>query len=123
MPTRSSSTPCSAGCRWAVLASACSAHAQCIVLLCAPLHAHAGVLRAVIGNVLTALWASAAQFGVFLFFAAFMAIMTVYVWLLLPETKGVPVEEIMAVWARYPLVASAACMRHCSISHELAGAC
>ena len=41
-----------------------------------------------------------AQFGVFLFFASMMAIMTVWVWLLLPETKGVPVEEIMTVWAR-----------------------
>lgn len=41
----------------------------------------------------------AAQFGVFLFFAAFVAIMTVYVWIMLPETKGVPIEEIMDAWA------------------------
>lgn len=41
------------------------------------------------------------QFGVFLFFAGWVAIMTVYVWIMLPETKGVPVEEIMDVWARY----------------------
>jgi hypothetical protein len=37
---------------------------------------------------------------VFLFFAGMMAIMTMWVWLFLPETKGVPVEEIMTVWAR-----------------------
>ncbi|BDA43293.1 H(+)/hexose cotransporter 2 [Coccomyxa sp. Obi] len=43
------------------------------------------------------------QFGVFLFFAAFVAIMTVYVWILLPETKGIPVEEIMDAWARIPI--------------------
>lgn len=42
----------------------------------------------------------AMQFGVFLFFAAFVAIMTVYVWILLPETKGIPVEEIMDACAR-----------------------
>lgn len=41
------------------------------------------------------------QFGVFLFFAAFVAIMTVYVWILLPETKAIPVEEIMDAWAKW----------------------
>ncbi|KAK9915451.1 hypothetical protein WJX75_009367 [Coccomyxa subellipsoidea] len=43
------------------------------------------------------------QFGVFLFFAAFVAIMTVYVWIMLPETKGVPIEEIMDAWAMVPI--------------------
>jgi hypothetical protein len=42
----------------------------------------------------------ALQYGVFLFFASWVAIMTVYVWIMLPETKGVPVEEIMDVWER-----------------------
>ena len=51
-------------------------------------------------NVMLTSATCAMQFGVFLFFAAFVAIMTVYVWILLPETKGIPVEEIMDAWAR-----------------------
>ena len=39
------------------------------------------------------------QYGVFLFFGSFVAIMTIYIAICLPETKGVMVENIMAAWA------------------------
>ena len=42
---------------------------------------------------------SAMQWGVFLFFAACMVVMTVYIAFCLPETKGIPVERIMDAWA------------------------
>ncbi|EPS73041.1 hexose transporter 1, partial [Genlisea aurea] len=38
------------------------------------------------------------KFGLFLFFAAFVAAMTVFVYFLLPETKNIPIEEMMMVW-------------------------
>lgn len=38
------------------------------------------------------------QWGTFLFFAGCVALMTVCVALLLPETKGVPLEEINRIW-------------------------
>ena len=41
------------------------------------------------------------EFGVFLFFAAWVAIMTALVWFFLPETKGVPVESVPALFARH----------------------
>jgi hypothetical protein len=41
---------------------------------------------------------SSMDYGVFLFFAGWMMLMTVYVAMLLPETKGVPVEDIMSRW-------------------------
>jgi hypothetical protein len=43
----------------------------------------------------------ALQFGVYLFFAGWVAIMTAYVILLLPETKGVPIEEMQLMWRRH----------------------
>ena len=36
-----------------------------------------------------------------LFFAAWCLIMTAYVILCLPETKGVPIEEIVVVWRKH----------------------
>ena len=39
------------------------------------------------------------QFGVRLFFAAFVIIMTLWVAYWLPETRGIPVEHFMAAWA------------------------
>ena len=42
-----------------------------------------------------------AQYGIMLFFAAWCLIMTVYVILCLPETKGVPIEEIVVVWRKH----------------------
>ncbi|XP_040381348.1 hexose carrier protein HEX6-like [Oryza brachyantha] len=36
--------------------------------------------------------------GIFFFFAAWLAAMTAFVYFLLPETKGVPIEHVAAVW-------------------------
>ncbi|KAJ8441682.1 hypothetical protein Cgig2_019069 [Carnegiea gigantea] len=38
------------------------------------------------------------KFGLFLFFSGFVIIMTLFVYFFLPETKGVPIEEMYAVW-------------------------
>jgi hypothetical protein len=38
------------------------------------------------------------QWGTFLFFTGCVALMTLCVALLLPETKGVPLEEINKIW-------------------------
>ncbi|XP_028788740.1 sugar carrier protein C-like [Neltuma alba] len=38
------------------------------------------------------------KFGLFIFFAAFVVAMTVFVNFLLPETKGIPIEEMARVW-------------------------
>lgn len=41
------------------------------------------------------------KYGIFLFFAAWEAVMTVYVYFLLPETKDVPLEEMVYVWREH----------------------
>ncbi|KAE9609771.1 putative major facilitator, sugar transporter, major facilitator superfamily [Lupinus albus] len=41
------------------------------------------------------------KFGIFLFFAGWVTFMTLFVHLLLPETKGVPIEEIAFLWRRH----------------------
>ena len=38
------------------------------------------------------------KFGLFYFFAVLVLIMTVFIHFLLPETKGVPIEEMARVW-------------------------
>eukprot|EP00850_Spirogloea_muscicola_P002656 SM000010S04294 [mRNA] locus=s10:697628:700296:- [translate_table: standard] len=38
------------------------------------------------------------QFGIFLFFAGWVVIMTIIVYFFLPETKGVPIEDMADVW-------------------------
>ncbi|XP_041024719.1 sugar carrier protein C [Juglans microcarpa x Juglans regia] len=38
------------------------------------------------------------KFGLFLFFAFFVMVMTVFVYFFLPETKGIPIEEMNRVW-------------------------
>ena len=43
------------------------------------------------------------QWGTFLLFAGCVAIMTMIVAFLLPETKGVPLEEVNGIWARHPV--------------------
>ena len=43
------------------------------------------------------------QWGTFLLFAGCVVIMTMCVAFLLPETKGVPLEQIDGVWARHPV--------------------
>ncbi|XP_054790861.1 sugar transport protein 10-like [Prosopis cineraria] len=38
------------------------------------------------------------KFGLFFFFAAFVVIMTIFITFFLPETKGIPIEEMNSVW-------------------------
>ncbi|XP_030473175.2 sugar carrier protein C [Syzygium oleosum] len=38
------------------------------------------------------------KFGLFLFFAFFVFVMSVFVYFFLPETKGIPIEEMSQVW-------------------------
>lgn len=42
------------------------------------------------------------KFGIFLFFAGWVFIMTLFVYFLLPETKNVPIEEMERVWRNHP---------------------
>ncbi|KAJ0975928.1 hypothetical protein J5N97_017893 [Dioscorea zingiberensis] len=41
------------------------------------------------------------KFGLFYFFGGWMMIMTVFIALFLPETKNVPIEEMILVWKRH----------------------
>ncbi|RDX77895.1 Sugar transport protein 7 [Mucuna pruriens] len=41
------------------------------------------------------------KFGIFFFFAGWIIIMTIFVYLFLPETKGVPIEEMSFIWRRH----------------------
>ncbi|XP_077254043.1 sugar transport protein MST3-like [Tasmannia lanceolata] len=41
------------------------------------------------------------KFGMFFFFAFFVFLMTVFMYFLLPETKNVPIEEMVFVWKRH----------------------
>ncbi|KAI3775538.1 hypothetical protein L1987_50117 [Smallanthus sonchifolius] len=41
------------------------------------------------------------RYGIFLLFAAFMGIMTFFIYFLLPETKQVPIEEIHLLWRKH----------------------
>ncbi|CAH9070352.1 unnamed protein product [Cuscuta epithymum] len=43
----------------------------------------------------------ALKFGIFFLFACFITVMTIFVFLLLPETKGVPIEEMMHLWQKH----------------------
>ncbi|KAG7960184.1 hypothetical protein I3843_10G110600 [Carya illinoinensis] len=38
------------------------------------------------------------KFGLFLFFAFFVLVMTIFVYFFLPETKGIPIEEMGRIW-------------------------
>lgn len=38
------------------------------------------------------------KFGLFLFFAFFVVVMSIFVFFFLPETKGIPIEEMGGVW-------------------------
>ncbi|KAL0864523.1 hypothetical protein Bca101_043641 [Brassica carinata] len=42
------------------------------------------------------------KFGLFYFFGGMVLIMTVFIYFLLPETKGVPIEEMGRVWKQHP---------------------
>ncbi|KAJ7517511.1 hypothetical protein O6H91_21G027000 [Diphasiastrum complanatum] len=41
------------------------------------------------------------KYGIFLFFAGFVVIMTIFVYFLVPETKGIPIEEMVFVWRKH----------------------
>ncbi|KAK3439606.1 hypothetical protein EUGRSUZ_C04064 [Eucalyptus grandis] len=41
------------------------------------------------------------KFGIFLFFAGWITIMTIFVYVFLPETKGVPIEEMIFLWRKH----------------------
>ncbi|PIA26663.1 hypothetical protein AQUCO_09100076v1 [Aquilegia coerulea] len=41
------------------------------------------------------------KFGLFFFFAAFVIMMTIFIYLFLPETKNVPIEEMTQVWKKH----------------------
>eukprot|EP00897_Mesotaenium_endlicherianum_P008611 jgi/Mesen1/7779/ME000408S06896 len=41
------------------------------------------------------------RFGIFLFFGACVVVMTLFVQLFLPETKGVPLEEMAGIWSTH----------------------
>ena len=41
------------------------------------------------------------KFGIFLFFAGWITIMTIFVYFFLPETKGVPIEEMKFIWKKH----------------------
>lgn len=43
----------------------------------------------------------ALKFGIFLFFAGCLSLMTIFVYFLLPETKGVPIEEMSLIWRKH----------------------
>ncbi|KFK33306.1 hypothetical protein AALP_AA6G358000 [Arabis alpina] len=43
----------------------------------------------------------ALKFGIFLFFAGFVFVMTIFVYFMLPETKGVPIEEMTLLWRKH----------------------
>lgn len=41
------------------------------------------------------------KFGIFLFFAGWITVMTIFVYLFLPETKGIPIEEMILLWRKH----------------------
>ncbi|KAE8669556.1 Sugar transport protein 1 [Hibiscus syriacus] len=47
------------------------------------------------------------KFGIFIFFACFVVGMRTFIYKLLPETKGVPIEEMTIVWKNHPYWATA----------------
>eukprot|EP00249_Psilotum_nudum_P014959 c25091_g1_i1 orf=204-1778(-) len=42
------------------------------------------------------------KFGIFIFFAGWVFIMSVFVYYFLPETKNVPIEDMVTVWQAHP---------------------
>lgn len=41
------------------------------------------------------------KFGLFLFFAFWVVVMSIFVYVFLPETKGIPIEEMVIVWKQH----------------------
>ncbi|KAJ1388075.1 Sugar/inositol transporter [Sesbania bispinosa] len=42
------------------------------------------------------------KFGLFIFFGFFVFVMTIFIYFMLPETKGIPIEEMGKVWKEHP---------------------
>ncbi|XP_057417317.1 sugar carrier protein C-like [Lotus japonicus] len=42
------------------------------------------------------------KFGLFIFFGFFVFVMTIFIYFFLPETKGIPIEEMGQVWRSHP---------------------
>ncbi|KAL2544010.1 Sugar transport protein 1 [Forsythia ovata] len=42
------------------------------------------------------------KFGLFIFFSVFVFGMTIFIYKLLPETKGIPIEEMAEIWKAHP---------------------
>ncbi|KAI9092035.1 hypothetical protein K1719_027970 [Acacia pycnantha] len=42
------------------------------------------------------------KFGLFIFFGCFVVIMTAFVYKLVPETKGIPIEDMSRIWDDHP---------------------
>jgi len=59
------------------------------------------LLTALMGQVFVSLLC-ALRWGIFLFFAGWVAAMTAFVFFLVPETRGVPIEEMRLLWASHP---------------------
>ncbi|CAL5411144.1 unnamed protein product [Camellia sinensis] len=41
------------------------------------------------------------KFGLFIFFAFFVVVMTIFVFFFLPETKNIPIEEMVVIWKEH----------------------
>lgn len=41
------------------------------------------------------------RYGAFLFFAGWIAVMTVFIGLFLPETKGIPLDSMYSLWGEH----------------------
>jgi hypothetical protein len=49
------------------------------------------------------------KFGLFIFFACWAVIMSFFIYKFLPETKGVPIEEMAFVWQNHPFWSKFVC--------------
>lgn len=54
----------------------------------------------------------ALKYGIFLFFAGWITVMTVFVYFLLPETKGIPIEEMGFLWRKHQFWRRIVCESH-----------
>lgn len=59
------------------------------------------LLTALMGQVFISLLC-AFKWGIFLFFGGWVVVMTLFVYLYVPETRGVPTEEMHLLWAAHP---------------------
>lgn len=59
------------------------------------------LLTALMGQVFISLLCSF-KWGIFLFFGGWVVVMTLFVFFFVPETRGVPIEEMHLLWAAHP---------------------